>query len=182
MPRLIILLLTLTSLAILTVQNLGVEKAVALVILGRPIAAIPLGLLLLAAIGLGALTTLLMYGLIGLRRPAESKYRPMGTRVPYPEPGSTSTYDGPSTSSSAGSTYDGSATSKQYGSGNSAFVTEPPADRAGAAPRSFVSSPPDSPSSGTTPSSSVYSPFSRSENRADAADQTAAKKKRPASE
>lgn len=167
MPRLIILLLTLASLTILTVQNLGANKAVSLVVLGTPLSSIPLGLLLLSAVGIGALTTLILYGLLGLRRPAEnakaSKYKPMGSRVPYPEnPDSTA----PST------TYNTATTSPAYGSGGSAFVTEPPppidpVDRVGP-PAS------GSPASTITPGN-VYSPFSRESD-------TANKKKRPTPE
>ncbi|PZO15065.1 MAG: hypothetical protein DCF25_14170 [Leptolyngbya foveolarum] len=137
MPRLIILLLTLISLTILTVQNLGADKAVSLVVLGTPLSSIPIGLLLLSAVGIGALTTLAIYGLIGLRRPVagstKSKYKPMGSRVPYPE-SSDSTTIPPS---------------------GSAFVTEPPVDR--------VSTPASSSSTAPNPATpgNVYSPFSR---------------------
>ena len=155
MPRLIILLLTLASLTILTVQNLGASKAVSLVVLGTPLLSIPLGLLLLAAVGAGAIATLMLYGLMGLRRPAESsktsKYKPMGSRVPYPE-------NPDSTASSA--TYGTTTTSTAYGSGGSAFVTEPPiappVDRVGT---SASSSP--APTTPPTTPSNVYSPFSR---------------------
>jgi hypothetical protein len=88
MPRLIILLLILAALAVLAVQNFS--SAIALVILGGQTPEIPLGLLLVGAVGIGALITLILYGLVGAQRPPESKYRPMGSRVPYPDsPGST---------------------------------------------------------------------------------------------
>ncbi len=166
MPRLIILLLTLASLTILTVQNLGAGKAVSLVILGTPLLSIPLGLLLLAAVGMGALTTLILYGLLGLRRPAESakasKYKPMGSRVAYPEdPNSTA----------PGTAYSTATTSTAYGSGGSAFVTEPSVDRVGTPKSSSESTTTPLPTPPTTPSN-VYSPFSR---EAD----TTGKKKRP---
>ena len=153
MPRLIILLIALASLTILTVQNLGEEKAVPLVVLGDPVATIPLGLLLLAAVGVGALTTLVLYGLVGVRRSPESKYKPMGSRVPYPDDRTTPPPDtaAPTTNPSYGSSTTGS----------SAFVTEPPVDRAGTA----TTSPPaeNSPSGSASSASSVYSPFSRSD-------------------
>lgn len=185
MPRLIVLLITLASLTLVTVQNLGAEKAVSLVVLGRPLSSIPLGLLLLGAVGTGALTTLVLYGLVGLRRPAESatksKYKPMGSRVPYPESGSTV----PPTGSTASSPYSstGSATgSAAYGSGGSAFVTEPPVDKAGTPPTSAASAPPSSSPASATPTtpSNVYSPFSR--NQDSDSSKTGAKKKGPTAE
>jgi hypothetical protein len=88
MPRLIILLLILAALAVLAVQNFS--TAIALVVLSGQTPEIPLGLLLVGAVGIGALVTLILYGLVGAQRPPESKYRPMGSRVPYPDsPGST---------------------------------------------------------------------------------------------
>ncbi len=84
MPRIIVFLLTIAMLAILTLQNLATE--VPLVVLGTTVAtAVPLGLLILATVGIGTLLTLIFYGLVGTRRPPESKYKPMGRRVPYPE-------------------------------------------------------------------------------------------------
>jgi len=181
MPRLIVLLLTLASLTVLTVQNLGADKAVSLVVLGTPLSSIPLGLLLLGAVGVGALTTLVLYGLMGLRRPTENsikdKYKPMGSRVPYPEtPGSATT---PPTGSNYSSDYT-TTTSAAYGSGN-AFVTEPPVDSIGT-PTSTPTEPDSSRTSSTgsqaanpTTPSNVYSPFSRDSD-------TIGKKKRPTSE
>ena len=185
MPRLIILLLTLASLTIVTVQNLGEEKAVPLVVLGAPVATIPLGLLLLAAVGIGALMTLILYGLLGVRRSPESKYKPMGSRVPYSDSRTTP----PSDTAPAAAT-----SSSQYGSvssGSSAFVTEPPVDSAGASPTSpppasrqsssFVSTP-DKPTDSPPGSSSgsVYSPFSRSGSSSDSTARAAAdEKKKP---
>ena len=185
MPRLIVLLVTLASLTIVTVQNLGAEKAVSLVVLGRPLSSIPLGLLLLGAVGTGALTTLILYGIVGLRRATESatksKYKPMGSRVPYPESGSTVPPAGSTTSSSYGST-GSTAGSTAYGSGGSAFVTEPPVDQAGTAPTSTDSMPSSSSSADTTPAtpSNVYSPFSR--NQDVDSSKAGAKKKGPTAE
>ncbi|CAN5618605.1 hypothetical protein BH23CYA1_BH23CYA1_00340 [soil metagenome] len=131
MPRLIVLLLILAALIVLAVQNLS--PAVALVILSGKTIEIPFGLLLLGAVCLGALVTLLIYALVGLQRPPESKYRPMGRRVPYPEsPGSTTLPNASPSSSSTGSQAD-----PNY-SRSSAFVSEP-------APAQTVSSPQDSP-------------------------------------
>ena len=200
MPRLIILLLTLASLTILTVQNLGAEKAVPLVVLGEPIATIPLGLLLLAAVGVGALMTLVLYGLVGVRRSQTSKYKPMGSRVPSPDDRTSPTPG----SAPAPAT---STTGPQYGreSGSSAFVAPAPVDRADtsaagtfsagssssnpspADPQSgsFVSPPVDSPvgspeASSSSTASNIYSPFSRSESSGNPTSQAAAdEKKKP---
>ena len=181
MPRLIILLLTLASLTLVTVQNLGEDKAVRFVVLGTPLSSIPLGLLLLCAVGTGALTTSILYGLVGLHRPAnsakKSKYQPMGSRVPYPESSSPNT---PQTDAG----YSTTTTRTAYSSGSTAFVTEPPANKS-AASQTFVdkagtSQTEKAPSTATPTSSSnaantqsgsssgspatssnVYSPFSR---------------------
>ena len=60
MPRIIVLLLAAAALAILAIQNFATE--VPLVILGTAVAeALPLGFLLLATVGLGALLTLTFY-------------------------------------------------------------------------------------------------------------------------
>ena len=181
MPRLIILLLTLASLTTVTVQNLGEEKAVSLVVLDNPLSPIPLGLLLLGAVGAGALITLILYGLVGLHRPAtsatKSKYQPMGSRVPYPETTSSTT------TSSTDTSYSTTATSTAYGSGSTAFVTEPPAsqsptDKAGSTSTNPQTSEPEgaNPSARSSTSSTqtgmgnpaapsnVYSPFSRDKN------------------
>jgi len=119
MPRLIVLLLALVSLALLAIQNLA--TSVSLVVLSNTLPSIPLGILLVSAVGVGALITLVLYGLVGARRPPESKYRPMGRRVPYPEgPGTTlPSTDSTPYSSGASSSYGGA------GSSSSAFVTEP---------------------------------------------------------
>lgn len=122
MPRLIILLMMVASLAILTLQNLADDSAVPLVVLGKTVAnEMPLGFLLLLSVAAGALITLILHGLVGLLRPPESKYRPMGRRVPYPDsPGSTTLPpSGPSTDFSP---VDSSPS--RYGS-SSAFVSEP---------------------------------------------------------
>ena len=165
MPRLIILLLTLASLTLVTLQNLGEDRAVSLVILGQPLSSIPLGLLLLGSVGIGALSALVLYGLVGLRRPADSatksKYKPMGSRVPYSESGSTIPPTG-SYSAPTGSTASSTAGSAAYSSGGTAFVTEPPVDSAGTPPSNpnpAVSS--AQPSGTPTTPSNVYSPFSR---------------------
>lgn len=113
MPRLIVLLLAVAALAILALQNLA--TTVPMVVLGRPLLDIPLGLLLVAAVGIGAFLTLILYGLVGVGRSANSKYKPMGRRVPYPEgPGSSLPPSGPPASGPSGSP--------------SAFVSEPTAD------------------------------------------------------
>jgi hypothetical protein len=115
MARIIILLLILAALAILAVQNLATP--VSLVILGSSrTPEIPFGLLLISAIGLGALITLVLYGLVGLQRPPESKYRPLGRRVPYP--------DGPAPASS-GTPYSPAASYSSPRSSSTAFVNEP---------------------------------------------------------
>ena len=137
MTRLIILLLILAALAILAVQNLSTP--VSLVILGGArTPEIPFGLLLLGAVGIGALITLILYGLVGLRRSPESKYRPMGRRVPYPDsPGSTTLPASGPPYSSAGA----GASPYSTASSSTAFVSEPtpqapPQDAASAAPSS----------------------------------------------
>ncbi len=87
MTRLIILLLPVAALVVLAIQNRA--PAIALNFLGGSLPAVSFGLLLAIAAGVGALITLLLYGLIGLRRSPERKYKPMGRRVPYPDsPGS----------------------------------------------------------------------------------------------
>ena len=84
MIRAIVLLLILAALAVLAVQNLS--TSVALVILSSRTGEIPFGLLLVGAVGVGALISLILYGLLSLlRRSPESKYQPLGRRVPYPE-------------------------------------------------------------------------------------------------
>ena len=83
MIRAIILLLILAALAVLAIQNFSTP--VALVILSSRTGEIPFGLLLVGAVGVGALISLILYGLLSLRRSPESKYRPLGRRVPYPE-------------------------------------------------------------------------------------------------
>lgn len=144
MPRLIILLLILAALVVLTVQNLSTSMA--LVILSGKTTALPFGLLLLGAICIGALVTLVLYTLVGLWRPPESKYRPMGRRVPYPDsPGSTTLPTSgppyPQADSKADPSY----------SRSSAFVTEP-------APAQTVSSPQDKPPGASAPNSFISSP------------------------
>lgn len=139
MPRLIVLLLTIAALAIVALQNLATE--VPLVILGTTFAsAIPLGILLVVTVGLGALLTLVFYALVGSRRPPESKYRPMGRRVPYPE--SPSSYPLPPSEPTADSSY---GSSSGY-SGSSAFVSEPETSS-----QPFVTQPQDRPVQDTPP-------------------------------
>ena len=126
MLRLIILVFISAALAILAFGN---SQPVSLVILGSArTPEIPFGLMLIAAVGIGALITLLLYGLIGLRRPPESKYRPIGRQVPYPDspgnsnfPASGSSSGSSSGPSSAGSPY---PPTSPYGR-SSAFVSEP---------------------------------------------------------
>jgi hypothetical protein len=112
---------------ILAVQNLSIP--VSLVILGSSkTPEIPFGLLLVGAVGIGALITLILYGLIGLQRPPESKYRPLGRRVPYPEnPGSAPT---------AGTPYSPAAPYSSNRSSSTAFVSEPKAPQDSAPPES----------------------------------------------
>jgi uncharacterized integral membrane protein len=133
MLQLIILLLALAALAIVAVQNMS--TSVALVLLGSiKTAAIPFGLLVVGAVAIGALLTLTLYGLVGLQRAPESKYRPVGRRVPYP--------DSPD-SGSSGSSYGGSG----VGYGGYKPATEPAysSGRAGGRSTAFVndSSPPN---------------------------------------
>lgn len=163
MPRIIVLALTAAALSVLTFQNLATE--VPLVILGSTfVEAMPFGLLLLIAVGIGALLTLIFYGLVGSRRPPESKYRPMGRRVPYPDGPSNSPI--PASDPSYGRSAGSSSTSKNYGS-SSAFVSEPKSDPKTSA-QPFVEPPKDSPvqdtpsskSSGTSSSSSGQSTYS----------------------
>ena len=150
MPRIIVFLLTIAALAILALQNLATE--VPLVILGKTFAdAMPLGLLLLVTVGIGALLTLIFHGLVGSRRPPESKYRPMGRRVPYPEgPGSSNPL--PATGSSSDSSL--GDYSAGYSS-SSAFVSEPksePKNIPRPDPKPFVTPPQDRPVKDTPPS------------------------------
>ncbi len=120
MIRLIVLLVILAALVILAVQNLATP--VVLVILSGRTTAIPFGLLLVGAVGVGVLISLVLYGLVSLRRSPESKYRPMGRRVPYPD----------SASDTARSPYQ---PADPY-SASSAFVTEPPVTPQDSAPGS----------------------------------------------
>ncbi len=124
MPRIILLLLILAALAILAVQNLSTP--VSLVILGSSrTLEIPFGLLLVGTLCLGALITLILYGLVGLQRPPESKYRPLGRRVPYPEsPGGTPTSGAPYSPASPYGSSPGSSGSIPRSS-STAFVSEP---------------------------------------------------------
>ncbi|MBD1850568.1 hypothetical protein [Leptolyngbya sp. FACHB-711] len=84
MIRLLLLLAILGSLALFAVQNLA---PVPLVILGVPTLAIPLAFWVIGAIGAGALTTIVMAGLIELSRPVKRvaaaprpENRPIGDR------------------------------------------------------------------------------------------------------
>ncbi len=118
MFRFIILLLISAVLAVITVQNLATP--IVLVILSGKTPAVPFGLLLLAAICLGALVTLFLYGLVGLYRPPASKYRPMGRRVPYSDGPDSGFFDHESASST---TY--SPATQVYSGSSSTFVSEP---------------------------------------------------------
>ncbi len=164
MPRLIISLLTLALLAILTVQNLSSTSEVPLVLVGRTVSeGVPLGWLLLAAAGIGALLTLFLYGLVGLHRPPESKYRPMGRRVPYPDsPGSASLPTSRQTDD-----FDTPTSTARYGESDygrsAAFVSEPspaPTDKPFITPPQDTS-PQNTPPQNTSPSvsSSAESTF-----------------------
>ncbi len=118
MFRFIVLLIISAVLAVITVQNL--TTPIALVILSGKMPAVPFGLLLLGAFCLGALVTLVLYGLVSLHRPPESKYRPMGRRVPYPD-GPDSGFSDPELVSST--TY--SPATQAYSGSASTFVSEP---------------------------------------------------------
>ncbi len=146
MPRIILLLLILAALAILAVQNLSTP--VSLVILGSSrTPEIPFGLLLVGTLCLGALITLILYALVGLQRPPESKYRPLGRRVPYPENPGSSTSGAPY---SPASPYASASSSPR--SSSTAFVSEPKI------PQDSVS--PDSPRSDGSGDSYRQTPFS----------------------
>lgn len=120
MFRFIVLLLISAVLAVVTVQNLATPMA--LVILSGKTPAVPFGLLLLGATGSGAIVTLILYGLVGLYRPPESKYRPMGRRVPYPdEPESGFSDSEPAFGSGGGA----NIPTPTYGGSASTFVSEP---------------------------------------------------------
>lgn len=126
MFRLIILLLPIAALIVLAIQNSA--PVIALNFLGGSLPAVPFGLLLVIAVGVGALITLLLYGLMGWRRPPESKYRPMGRRVPYPDSDLSSS---PSSPAAAPSSYP--PTDSYGGYASDAFVSdipvgEPPTD------------------------------------------------------
>ncbi|MGB5914177.1 MAG: hypothetical protein WBG63_04880 [Phormidesmis sp.] len=165
MPRLIVLLLTVASLTALTLQNLSSENEVPLVLVGQTVSeSIPLGWLLLSAVGIGALLTLFLYGLVGLRRPPESKYQPMGRRVPYPNSPDGSLPTSSSLGEGGTSTPSGGYTASSYGR-SSAFVSEPPISPPASAPASspspedkpFITPPQDtSPSASSPPYPSTY--------------------------
>ncbi|MEO0396594.1 MAG: hypothetical protein AAF243_11495 [Cyanobacteria bacterium P01_A01_bin.137] len=82
MVQLIAFLLMVTALMILVLQNLS--PVLPLVVLGRPLVALPLSLWVLGAIAIGILCTLVIYQLV----PKKRAYRPMGQRLsdPVPEP------------------------------------------------------------------------------------------------
>lgn len=128
MPRLIILLLISAAIAVLAFGN---TQPVSLVILGSTrTPEVPFGLLLAIALGVGALLTLLLYGLIGLHRPAQSKasskYQPIGRRVPYPENSGGSDFSTTSAPyASVGGATSGSAAAYGTASRSTAFVPEP---------------------------------------------------------
>lgn len=141
MTQLIPLLLILASLTVLAVQNRSISLP--LVILSSETPAIPVGLLLVVAVCLGALITLILYGLMGLIRPPESKYRPIGRRVPYPDdPGSTLS-SGPTGASSPSDTVYNPADAA-YSSSSSAFVSDP--------------APPTAPNSPSNPTQDIWMP------------------------
>ena len=121
MTRLMIAVVIAIVMAVLAIQN---QEATALTILGaRQTPEIPFGLLLVGAFSIGALLTLFLYGIVGLQRPPESKYKPMGRRVPYPESPNSATIppSGPATESA--SPY---ATATQSYSSSTAFVSDSP--------------------------------------------------------
>ncbi|MGD1856890.1 MAG: hypothetical protein ACFB2W_21860 [Leptolyngbyaceae cyanobacterium] len=97
MVQLITFLVAVVALVVLVLQNLS--PVLPLVVLGRPLVALPLSLWLLGAIAIGVLCTLLIYQLVPQRR----AYRPMGKRLsdPIPEPKPTRGVD-----STGGSTSD----------------------------------------------------------------------------
>ena len=100
--------------------------------------------MLVSGAALGSSLRWVLYGLVGLRRPPESKYRPMGQRVPYPNsPGST-------TLPSSGPAYQPAETTP-YSTSSTAFVSEP-----GTPQEPPASSPPDSSSQYATPYSAAY--------------------------
>jgi len=150
MPRLITLLLLLVALAILAMQNLA--TSLPLVILSSETPAIPVGILLVGAVCIGAFITVILYGLVGLGKPPVSKYRPMGQRVPYPDsPGSTNLPpSGPASSpgvsasgsSSSSSSYTPSPTAYASGS-SSAFVSGPSPQETTSKPASPSATPAD---------------------------------------
>ncbi|MEL6229406.1 MAG: hypothetical protein AAFR24_05795 [Cyanobacteria bacterium J06627_3] len=81
MVQLIAFLLMVAALVILVLQNLS--PVLPLVVLGRPLVALPLSLWVLGAIAIGILCTLVIYQLV----PKKRAYRPMGQRLdPVPEP------------------------------------------------------------------------------------------------
>ncbi len=156
MPRLIILLLPVVALIVLAIQNR--TPVIALNFLGGSLPALPFGLLLAIAAAIGALITLVLYGLVGLRRPPESKYKPMGRRVPYPEgPGYGPAPSGsPSVDPAAPSAYPAADPTSSY---TSAFVDEPaPRDSAPSSPAPSAPSPDPSVSQDRVPSG--YTPVS----------------------
>ncbi|EDX86253.1 hypothetical protein S7335_3956 [Synechococcus sp. PCC 7335] len=118
MFRLIILLLPIAVLIVIAVQN---STLIALNFLGGSFPAVPFGLLLAITVCIGALITLLLYGLVGWRRPPESKYRPMGRRVPYPDSDPSSL---PSNPTVAPSSYP--PTDAYGGYASDAFVSDTP--------------------------------------------------------
>lgn len=170
MLRLTILLLPLVMLAVLAVQNMA--TTVPVVILGQSIAEMSLGILLLVAIAIGAFLALILYGLVSLGRSSESKYRPMGRRVPYPESpsGTDSSSSGPSSGTYSGTDSSGSFADSSYGSRSSAFVSEPvdssvsssasaPASSPDPIERSVSTPPSESSSSASTSSASTKDSF-----------------------
>lgn len=81
MVQLIAFLVMVAALVILVLQNLS--PVLPLVVLGRPLVALPLSLWVLGAIAIGILCTLMIYQLV----PKKRTYRPMGQRLdPVPEP------------------------------------------------------------------------------------------------
>lgn len=163
MVRLIVLLVVLAALVILAVQNLS--TSIALVILSGQTAELSFGLLLVGAVCLGALITLLIYGLMSLRRSPESKYRPIGRPMPYPDSSGSTTLPASGPASGSSSTYRpvGPTTS----SGSSAFVSDPPSPqrRPEDSPRdTFSSASPSSP-----PPQSASGPFPQPQSTIDEA-------------
>ena len=182
MTRLMIFVVILVVMAVVAIQN---QEATALTILGsQQTPEIPFGLLLVGAFGAGSILTLFLYGLVGINQPPESKYRPMGRRVPYPDsPGSTDLPPSGPPTDTAAAPY--ATVGQSYGS-SGAFVSEPTPQESGAPPqsnyqnsyqsdsqRSYSAAPSD------TVSTSAFAPPIASEPSAEAYSETAVSDPKP---